>query len=143
MSNSDLTAQWLEKCNHFEKMVVLNAVDVTGVDKEHFYTGRRFPIVVRTRALIARVLRDSHYTMKHIAGVLNITPEMAANYCTTNHNEYIQKNSDYEGMYSRLKAAIEQVHSSDTSVEQRLSDVEIEVNRMKQRVDHLSKLVVE
>ena len=85
MSNSDLTAQWLEKCNHFEKMVVLNAVDVTGVDKEHFYTGRRFPIVVRTRALIARVLRDSHYTMKHIAGVLNITPEMAANYCTAPH----------------------------------------------------------
>ncbi len=143
MSNSDLTAQWLENCNHFEKMVVLNAVDVTGVNKEHFYTGRRFPIVVRTRALIARVLRDSHYTMKNIASVLKITAEMAANYCTANHNEYLQKNPDYEGMYNRLTAAIEQVHSSDNGVEQRLSDVEIEISRMKQRVDHLSKLVVE
>ncbi len=143
MSNSDLTAQWLENCNHFEKMVVLNAVDVTGVDKEHFYTGRRFPIVVRTRAIIARVLRDYHNTMKNIASVLKITAEMAANYCTANQNEYLQKNPDYEGMYNRLTNAIEQVHSSDTGVEQRLSDVEIEVNRMKQRVDHLSKLVVE
>ena len=72
-----------------------------------------------------------------------ITAEMAANYCTTNHNEYLQKNPDYEGMYNRLTAAIEQVHSSDNGVEQRLSDVEIEISRMKQRVDHLSKLVVE
>ena len=143
MSNSDLTAQWLENCNHFEKLVVSNALDITGVDKEHFYTNRRFPIVVRTRALIAKVLREHHYTFRHISEVLKITTEMAQNYCNINHNEYLQKNADYENMYNRLLQSIDQVHTSDSNVEIRLSDVEVEMNKIKQRVDHLSKLVVE
>jgi predicted transcriptional regulator len=124
-------------------MLVLNALDITGVDKEHFYTNRRFPIVVQTRALIAKALREYHYTMKHIAQVLKITPEMAINYVNINHNEYIEKNPEYLNMYSKLINAIEQIHSNDAGIEQRLSDVEVEMNRMKQRVDHLSKLVVE
>lgn len=143
MSNSDLSAQWLENCNQFEKMVVLNALDITGVDKEHFYTNRRFPIVVQTRALIAKTLREYKYKMNHIASVLKITKEMAINYCNTNHNEYIEKNPEYLKMYSRLLMAIEQIHNNDAGMEQRLSDVEVEMNRIKQRVDHLSKLVVE
>jgi len=143
MSNSDLTAQWLENCNPFEKMVIYNAMDITGVDKEHFYTARRFPIVVRTRALIAKALRESHYTFRNIAKVLNITTDMAQNYCKINHNEYLEKIPEYKNMYSRLLQSIEQVHNSDANIESRLSDVEVEMNRMKQRVDHLSKLVVE
>lgn len=143
MSNLDLTAQWLENCNKFEKMVILNALDITGVDREHFFTSRRFPIVVRTRALIAKVLREHQYTFRRIGSVLKITTEMAQNYCNINHNEYHRKNAEYEDMYRRLLLAIDEIHNNDSGIEKRLSDVEVEMNRMKQRVDHLSKLVVE
>jgi predicted transcriptional regulator len=143
MKNLDHTVPLLENCSHFEKMVIINALDITGVDKQHFYESRRFPIVVRTRALIANALRAHHYTFRHIAKVLNITTEMAQNYCKVNHNEYLENTPEYEGMYNRLIQSIQQVHSADTNIESRLSDVEVEMNRMKQRVDHLSKLVVE
>ena len=141
MEHSDRSLLLLESCNTIERHIVESACQITGIDIIEVFSENRHREVVNTRCAIANIYNHLNYPSTELGKKLGVTQRLAYNY-VQNHED---KLSDirYKNLYTRLLKLVDEFGDDLSSTDQMIENLNMRVSRMEQRVNHLSKLIIE
>jgi len=97
--------------------------------------------VVTARALIARILSEQDYSTVEVGKVLGVSQRMAYEYIHSHENR--MSNGMYSYNYNKLVGILKTANEDDTDISQKVDNINSRVSRLEQRMNHLSKLILE
>jgi len=124
-----------------ERFIIETACNLTDVPVDKVTENSKNRKVVTTRALIARVLSEHNYSSVEVGKILGVSQRMAYEYIHSHENRLAD--GHYAFNYKKLNGIIKQSADDSADLGQTVDNMQTRMIRLEQRVNHLSKLILE
>ena len=141
MDNLDRTMLLWENYSPMERFIIETACNLMDVPVDKIIDNSKNRKVVTTRSLIARVLSEQKYSSTEVGKVLGVSQRMAYEYIHSHENRMMD--GMYSFNYKKLIGILKHSAEDSTDVSQMVDNMNSRVSRLEQRVNHLSKLILE
>lgn len=141
MDNLDRTMLLWENYSPMERFIIESACNLMDVPVDKIIDNSKNRKVVTTRSLIARVLSEQKYSSTEVGKVLGVSQRMAYEYIHSHENRMADGMYSYN--YKKLKGILKHSAEDSADVSQMVDNMNSRVSRLEQRVNHLSKLILE
>ncbi len=141
MENLDRTMLMWENYSPMERFIIETACNLTDVPVDKVTENSKNRKVVTTRALIARVLSEYNYSSVEVGKILGVSQRMAYEYIHSHENRLAD--GHYAFNYKKLNGILKQSADDSTDLGQTVDNMQTRMIRLEQRVNHLSKLILE
>lgn len=141
MENLDRTMLMWENYSPMERFIIETACNLTDVPVDKVTENSKNRKVVTTRALIARVLSEHNYSSVEVGKILGVSQRMAYEYIHSHENRLAD--GHYAFNYKKLNGILKQSADDSADLGQTVDNMQTRMIRLEQRVNHLSKLILE
>lgn len=141
MDNLDRTMLLWENYSPMERFIIESACNLMDVPVDKIIDNSKNRKVVTTRSLIARILSEQKYSSTEVGKVLGVSQRMAYEYIHSHENRMADGMYSYN--YKKLKGILKHSAEDSADVSQMVDNMNSRVSRLEQRVNHLSKLILE
>ena len=141
MESLDRTMLLWENYSPRERFIIETACNLMDVPVDKIIDNSKNRKVVTARALIARILSEQDYSTVEVGKVLGVSQRMAYEYIHSHENR--MSNGMYSYNYNKLVGILKAANEDDTDISQKVDNINSRVSRLEQRMNHLSKLILE
>ena len=141
MESLDRTMLLWENYSPMERFIIETACNRMDVPVDKIIDNSKNRKVVTARALIARILSEQDYSTVEVGKVLGVSQRMAYEYIHSHENR--MSNGMYSYNYNKLVGILKTANEDDTDISQKVDNINSRVSRLEQRMNHLSKLILE
>lgn len=141
MESLDRTMLLWENYSPMERFIIETACNLMDVPVDKIIDNSKNRKVVTARALIARILSEQDYSTVEVGKVLGVSQRMAYEYIHSHENR--MSNGMYSYNYNKLVGILKAANEDDTDISQKVDNINSRVSRLEQRMNHLSKLILE
>lgn len=141
MESLDRTMLLWENYSPMERLIIESACNLMDVPVDKIVDNSKNRKVVATRALIARVLSEQKYSSAEVGKVLGVSQRMAYEYIHS--HEMRMSDGMYSFNYNKMSGILKSTAEDSTDISQVVDNMNSRVSRLEQRVNHLSKLILE
>ena len=141
MESLDRTMLLWENYSPLERFIIETACNLMDVPVDKIVENSKNRKVVTARALIARVLSEQEYASTEVGKVLGVSQRMAYEYIHSHENR--MADGMYSFNYNKLKGILKHNSEENGDLSQAVDNMNSRVARLEQRVNHLSKLILE
>jgi len=141
MESLDRTMLLWENYSPMERFIIETACNLMDVPVDKIIDNSKNRKVVTARALIARILSEQDYSTVEVGKVLGVSQRMAYEYIHSHENR--MSNGMYSYNYNKLVGILKTANEDDTDISQKVDNINSRVSRLEQRMNHLSKLILE
>jgi len=141
MENLDRTMLLWENYSPMERFIIETACNLMDVPVDLIVNNNKNRKVVTARALIARILSEQEYSTVEVGKVLGVSQRMAYEYIHSHENR--MSNGMYSYNYNKLIGILKASSEDNTDMSQKVDNINSRVSRLEQRMNHLSKLILE
>ena len=141
MESLDRTMLLWENYSPMERFIIETACNPMDVPVDKIIDNSKNRKVVTARALIARILSEQDYSTVEVGKVLGVSQRMAYEYIHSHENR--MSNGMYSYNYNKLVGILKTANEDDTDISQKVDNINSRVSRLEQRMNHLSKLILE
>ncbi len=141
MESLDRTMLMWENFSPMERFIIETACNLMDVPVDKVIESTKNRKVVTTRALIARVLSENNYSSVEVGKILGVSQRMAYEYIHS--HEHRMSDGHYSYNYKKLNGIVKQSAEDSTDLSQQVDNMQSRMVRLEQRVNHLSKLILE
>ncbi len=141
MESLDRTMLMWENYSPMERFIIETGCNLMDVPVDKIIENSKNRKVVTARALIARVLSENNYSSVEVGKILAVSQRMAYEYIHSHENR--MADGHYSFNYKKLNGIIKQSADDSTELSQQVDNMQSRMIRLEQRVNHLSKLILE
>jgi predicted transcriptional regulator len=141
MESLDRTMLLWENYSPLERFIIETACNLMDVPVDRIINNSKNRKVVTAKALIARVLSEQNYSSTEVGKVLGVSQRMAYEYIHSHENR--MADGMYSFNYNKLIGILKQSSEDSSDLSQVVDNMSSRVARLEQRVNHLSKLILE
>lgn len=141
MESLDRTMLLWENYSPMERFIIETACNLMDVPVDKIIDNSKNRKVVTAKALIARVLSEQKYSSSEVGKVLSVSQRMAYEYIHSHENRMLDGMYSYN--YNKLIGILKASSEDNTDMSQKVDNINSRVSRLEQRMNHLSKLILE
>jgi len=141
MESLDRTMLLWENYSPMERFIIETACNLMDVPVDKIIDNSKNRKVVTAKALIARVLSEQKYSSSEVGKVLGVSQRMAYEYIHSHENRMLDGMYSYN--YNKLIGILKASSEDNTDMSQKVDNINSRVSRLEQRMNHLSKLILE
>jgi hypothetical protein len=138
MSLIQTQQQRLESYDEFVRMVIEITCEAALVHQEEFFSSKRKEIF-NARSVAGTILREQGYTFQTISDVLCVDVKSVHTYYKSHDNRMADR--IYSALYAKVKRLLKNIGGMDDDIVSSMKKLMVRVEKIENRMDHITKLL--